>query len=494
MAPDARSLPALPLSHLFTLSHAEGLKALAPGEQMRLIGLEDGKIPRKAPPLTQPMDRVPGHAWLLVLAAAVLVTVASAVPLAPPLNETFSPALSQSLNPPSTVSINPWTVAGQGALVVTGLLLLLFVYRRRLYILFWTAGWLLISASMFLAGREELVNYYTEMLTYGVSQFLGLLSALFFVISADAYPARPRIRRGYALVLIGVLLWFALAPVALGKWTVFAPGHVLIAGALAAAGIGHLMLLRQVRMLGAAVVGISLLLISVSHLWVVLVVDTPTISGGAKTLGLSLVLYLITALGMQLMTFEDMTLELRRTNRRLESAQSKLRRMVITDPLTGCRNRRFFDEIIGRELQRHRRYEIPMSVLFVDVDRFKAINDTLGHEAGDRVLREVAAFLLSNIREADYVFRWGGDEFLVLLSCGEEEATRRGIALQSDFARYSAAASLPSGVGLSIGCAEVGPGAQSIMALIKIADERMYENKRSLRESRSFSKRAGGSR
>ena len=83
------------------------------------------------------------------------------------------------------------------------------------------------------------------------------------------------------------------------------------------------------------------------------------------------------------MTFEDMTSELRRTNRRLQTAQNKLRRMVITDPLTGCRNRRFFDEIIGRELQRHRRYGIPMSVLFVDVDRFKAVNDTFGHETGD---------------------------------------------------------------------------------------------------------------
>jgi diguanylate cyclase (GGDEF)-like protein len=439
------------------------------------------------------MDRVPGHAWLLVLAAAVLVTVASAVPLAPPLDATFARALSQNLPYDAAVRVNPWTVAGQGALVVTGLLLLLFVYRRRLYILFWTGGWLLISASMFLAGTHgrQLGNHYTIMLTYGVSQFLGLLSALFFVISADAYPARPRIRRGYALVLIGVLLWFALAPVALGTWTVFAPGHVLIAGALAAAGVGHLILLRQVRMLGAAVVGISLILISASHVWIVLVVDAPISAGGTKALGFSLVLYLIAALGMQLMTFEDMTLELRRTNRRLESAQGKLRRMVITDPLTGCRNRRFFDEIIGRELQRHRRYEIPMSVLFVDVDRFKAINDTLGHEAGDRVLREVAAFLLSNIREADYVFRWGGDEFLILLSCAEEEATRRGLALQSDFARYSAAASLPQGVGLSIGCAEVGAETDSIMSLIKLADERMYENKRMLRESRPATKRAG---
>ena len=58
---------------------------------------------------------------------------------------------------------------------------------------------------------------------YGVSQFLGIVSALFFVISSDAYPARPRVRRGYALVLMAVLFWFALAPMALDWWTVFAP-------------------------------------------------------------------------------------------------------------------------------------------------------------------------------------------------------------------------------------------------------------------------------
>ncbi len=103
---------------------------------------------------------------------------------------------------------------------------------------------------------------------------------------------------------------------------------------------------------------------------------------------------LVTALGMQLMTFEDMTYELRRTNRRLESAQSDLRQLVITDTLTGCRNRRFFQEVIERELQRHRRYATPLSILFIDIDRFKVINDTLGHEVGDRVLRDVATFLL----------------------------------------------------------------------------------------------------
>jgi diguanylate cyclase (GGDEF)-like protein len=426
----------------------------------------------------------------MVLAAAVLVTVASAVPLAPPAGA-GPPAFGHEpeLFVPNA-SVNPWRVAGQGALAVTGMLLLLFFYRRRPYILFWTGGWFLVAASMFLSARP-FANERVALLSYGVSQFLGILSALFFVISADAYPARPRVRRGYAIVLLGVLLWFTLGPLALGAWAVFAPGHVLIAGALAAAGAGHLILMRQVRMLGAAVVGVALLLIAASHVWIVLWVDSAGSEAVTKSLVFSMVLYLIAALGMQLMTFEDMTLELRRTNRRLEAAQGKLRRMVITDPLTGCRNRRFFDEIIGRELQRHRRYGIPMSVLFVDVDRFKAVNDTLGHDAGDRVLREVAAFLLSNIREADYVFRWGGDEFLILLSCGEEEARRRGLTLQTDFARYSVAATLPAGVGLSIGCAEVTTESEDMMALIKMADERMYENKRTLRRNRPHVRATG---
>jgi len=178
------------------------------------------------------------------------------------------------------------------------------------------------------------------------------------------------------------------------------------------------------------------------------------------------------------MTFEDMTYELRRTNKRLENAQSKLRRAVITDPLTGCRNRRFFDEVIGRELQRHRRYGIPLSLLFVDIDRFKAINDTYGHDVGDEVLRQVASFLLSNIREADYVFRWGGDEFLVLISCTEAEARKRATALETAFMGSSDVLEMPAEVRLSIGCAEVRNDSDDVMSLLKVADGRMYEKKR----------------
>ena len=427
------------------------------------------------------MDRVPGYAWLMVLAAVVVVTVASAVPFASaPEGVAQVVGAVRTRIAPQPIDLNPHTLGGAGALAVTGLLLLLFVYRRRLYILFWVSGWVILAASMLIAGRaytSELASY----LAYGVSQFLGILSALTLVLSADAYPSKPRVGRTYAYVLVPLFLWFALAPLPLGPAAVFAPGHVLMGGAAATAGAAFLVLLRQTRMLGAAVVGVSLVLIAGSHVWTALRVPAPDAAGATSALLFRLVTYLIAALGMQLMTFEDMTLELRRTNRRLETAQGKLRRMVITDPLTGCRNRRFFDEIIGRELQRHHRHGIPLSLLFVDIDRFKAVNDILGHEVGDQVLRQVATFLLSNIREADYVFRWGGDEFLVLISCAEDEARRRAAALQRAFAESPETRSLPAGVGLSIGCAEVHPGTSDVMALVRAADERMYENKRALR-------------
>jgi diguanylate cyclase (GGDEF)-like protein len=376
--------------------------------------------------------------------------------------------------------VNPRTLTGAAAFVIASVLLLLYAYRRRLFILWWIAGWLLLGLSMFLAAHP-FVTREIQSMAYGGAQFIGILGAFAFVIAADAYRHRPRFRRAYSLALLPVAIWFSLAPVALGTPAVFAPGHVLIAGAFAAAGAAHLLLLRQVRMLGAALIGATFLFLTALNLWIAAAVPGPDAPVLGRAFFVTSVVVLVTALGMQLMAFEDMTSELRRTNRRLEAAQSDLRQLVITDTLTGCRNRRFFHEIIGRELQRHRRYETPLSILFIDIDRFKTINDTLGHETGDQVLRQVAAFLLRNIREADYVFRWGGDEFLVLISCAEDEARRRGQQLQKNFAESPEMSALPAGVGLSIGCVEVPREATDITALVQAADERMYVNKKRLR-------------
>ncbi len=368
-------------------------------------------------------------------------------------------------------------LAGVATLLVAGLLSLLYFYRRRTYILCWVSGWTLTALSLLLAAHR-FTGEPAGNSAYGISQFLGILAALAFVLGADAYRTRLRIRRGYGLILLPLLIWFALAPIPLETPAAFAPGHLLIAGAMAAAGIAHLSLLRQTRLLGAIVVGIAFLAIAGTNVWLIMGTEHVVNEALNRAMVVNLALDLVAALGMQLMTFEDMTYELRVANKELESVQSELRLMGTTDALTGCRNRRFFDDVIGREIRRHRRYRIPLSLVFVDVDRFKAINDTLGHEAGDRVLQRVALFLTHNFREADYVFRWGGDEFLILMSCREEEARRKAEDLQGAFAASADVTGLPPGVGLSIGCVEVPSKVTDIMALVKVADERMYGNKK----------------
>jgi diguanylate cyclase (GGDEF)-like protein len=371
--------------------------------------------------------------------------------------------------------INPRLLMGLETAVIATLLLLLYIYRRRTYILWWMWGWFALSAGSLLSA-EPLQSVKLDAMVFGVAQFLRIVAGLLFVVATDAYRQAPRLRRGYGILLLPVAIWFTLSPAALGPVAVYAPGFLLVAGSMASAGIAHLLLARQARLLGASIVGAMLLCFAALNVYLA------TTSGLAAALLLPIVvIFLLAALGMQLMTFEDMTFELLRTNRRLEAAQDDLRQAVITDTLTGTRNRRFFEEVIGREMQRHRRYKTPLSIVFIDVDHFKRINDTLGHETGDQVLREVASFLLRHIREADYVFRWGGDEFLVLISCGEQEAVRRARELQGAFALSPQIAELPPGVALSIGCVEVPADAGDIMPFVQMADERMYEDKKKRR-------------
>ena len=237
-------------------------------------------------------------------------------------------------------------------------------------------------------------------------------------------------------------------------------------------------MLRQAQLLGTGVVGIALLLAAVTQVWIgVALARSATGVLPAELMVVNGLLFLFAALGMHLLVFEEMTYELRVANRRLQETQTKLHDLAITDSLTGCYNRRFFHEVIGRELQRHERYDVPLALLFVDIDQFKMVNDTFGHEAGDRLLEYVALFLKGNVREADYVFRWGGDEFLLLLSCTLEAAREKSAELTTAFRAALKTSGLPTGVGLSVGYSEVVAHTDDIMDRIREADEAMYRNK-----------------
>ena len=99
----------------------------------------------------------------------------------------------------------------------------------------------------------------------------------------------------------------------------------------------------------------------------------------------------------------------------LQACNTELERLRATDPLTGSWNRGQFDCAVTLELDRSVRYRQPLSLLLIDIDHFKKVNDTLGHKAGDAVLKELAAAIRSGIRIIDGLYRWGGEEFAVLL-------------------------------------------------------------------------------
>ena len=198
-------------------------------------------------------------------------------------------------------------------------------------------------------------------------------------------------------------------------------------------GRRYLHLARQVRSAGALVMGIGLTLIASSHL-------IATVMSLFMDLGRRSALVRshgdhdpVCRTGMHILVFEDMTDELRLANRRLAGANEEVRRLAITDALTGCHNRRFFDEVERRELERHRRCVAPLSVVFIDVNHFKRLNDTLGHDRGDAVLWMIGNLLKGQVRQSDYAIRWGGDEFLLLLSCGVEEAKTKAASLKAAF-------------------------------------------------------------
>ncbi|MHB8507828.1 MAG: GGDEF domain-containing protein [Candidatus Dormibacteria bacterium] len=90
-------------------------------------------------------------------------------------------------------------------------------------------------------------------------------------------------------------------------------------------------------------------------------------------------------------------------------------RESLSDPLTGLANRRFFQEILLRELRRAQRANQPVSLVIADIDHFKGVNDTYGHNVGDEVLEQVAGIMLSSVRATDFVIRYGGEEFVILL-------------------------------------------------------------------------------
>jgi two-component system chemotaxis family response regulator WspR len=168
----------------------------------------------------------------------------------------------------------------------------------------------------------------------------------------------------------------------------------------------------------------------------------------------------------------------------LQAVRDELSRLVSTDSMTGLYSRRRWLELAATEFSRHRRYKRPLTLLMADLDFFKRINDTSGHDIGDEVIRQFAGVLRAMGRESDLPGRIGGEEFAVLLPetpiAGAEEVARRVVAACRDL-------TIPAPTGhvkftCSLGVAEAGGIDGTVDDLLRRADAALYEAKRGGRD------------
>jgi len=161
---------------------------------------------------------------------------------------------------------------------------------------------------------------------------------------------------------------------------------------------------------------------------------------------------------------------------------------AMRDPLTGIYNRRAFEEIAFRELSGAARSGLSLSLLMIDLDRFKEVNDRCGHLAGDALLQAVAANLRNSLRDEDFLCRWGGDEFCALLPRARreqaEEAAKRVLRAFESFDFPHAGESIR--ITVSIGVASDESRSKSLPALVSRADKALYQAKGAGRNRLAF--------
>ena len=157
---------------------------------------------------------------------------------------------------------------------------------------------------------------------------------------------------------------------------------------------------------------------------------------------------------------------------KLKEHNESLKKQSITDQLTKLYNRKYFDEVVEKEMQRTTRYGTPLSIIIADIDFFKKVNDTYGHIAGDNILADFASLIIDNIRSTDMAFRYGGEEFVILLpNTTSEDAKKLAKKLRTIVKKHTF--ENPKSITCSYGITQYKPK-ESIEVFFKKADDALY--------------------
>ena len=419
--------------------------------------------------------------------------VARTIPIAIMLLLAAAPASAQTdwsaFRPNAMVTLEVRRLVGLLMLVPAITLFLLYVFRPRPYVLAGVTAWaaatvmvLVVSfgsgaepdnpgANGIAVGRATVVIWALAAVVFGA----GLrLASLWFRGPAD-------IPRSFVWVFLVAFAWTVAAAPFVRPAAVAVPAFAMMSVWQALAAFTYFRAARAHRLVGPLLTGLGVSgMVVVNTLMLTMAVTGGIGATSTRVAYFNFISAAVLILGMHLLIFEDVIQELRLAAAELARSRDEMKAMANTDPLTRCYNRRFLYEIAEHELEQHRRYKLPLSLLYLDIDHFKAINDQRGHHTGDEVLKTMGAILNELTRRGDVVFRWGGDEFLVLLSAPEADARVKAKQIRQAFLESVIVQDLPDGVDVSIGIVNVPPETRELDPLIDQADREMYRRKRAL--------------
>jgi diguanylate cyclase (GGDEF)-like protein len=385
---------------------------------------------------------------------------------------------------PSLVSLLIETI---GVLLFATLCLILQKITSRRSLLYWAIGWFALFialGSLFLAFRIPSTQLITKPIyVFGeyVFAYMVIAGCRRFVSGKDAA------RADRLLIVPAAILAIFLPHIGGGDFNVFFAAHTLMCAYLFLVALRLLWRVWPNRgsVFGVRIVKIALLLLTIdyAHYAVLFVVSTYRYARGVQVYMNYWPLYdfvflVLLAFGMVMVATGEVQYDLEVVNARLAEARDRLETIAKLDNLTSALNRHAFYSIVG-DSRAQGRVVFRGCAAIADIDNLKVINDRYGHYAGDAAIRAVGGAIRSCIRADDLLFRWGGDEFLVLLIGMSEADARARLEIVNGILRRTIITGVPQPVDVSVALGYASfESAAALEEVVALADTAMYGRKR----------------